>query len=74
MMPSNRVMKTEIALMIITEAQGYCVFGLTTACNQVGYHISVELENLGMHSVTLRYQVLKAVFLGTFRDALALER
>ena len=36
----------------------YCAFSLSTACNEVGYHISVELENLGIHSLPRKYQKL----------------
>ena len=52
----------------------YCAFSLSTAWKEVGFHMSVELANLGIHSLTRVYQVLKAGFMGSFHDARALER
>lgn len=47
----------------------YCAFSLSTAWKEVGYHMSVELANLGIYTYNRKYRVLMAGFVGSFRDA-----
>lgn len=52
----------------------YCAFSLSTACKEVGFHVSVELANIETYPLTRKYQVLKAGFIGDFHDARAENR
>ncbi len=47
----------------------YCDLSLSTAAKEVGYHVSNEMANIGVLTLTRTYRILIAGFIGNFHDA-----